>query len=111
MASWTSSDLKLWVTDWGDSSKNIDISSYVFANKEINLIPERIIFNDKTTICFWEDGTKTVVKCASDENFIPEVGVAECIVKKIFGSRAKFLKTVKKAYWQPQNDKKKSSNE
>ena len=50
-----------------------------------NLKIEKVIFNDPATIVFWNDGTKTVVKCQEDDTFDPEKGLAMCIVKKMFG--------------------------
>jgi hypothetical protein len=75
-----------------------------------DLIPKRIIFNGRATIAFWPDDTKTVVRCAKDEKFIPEVGVAEAIVKRVFGGTAKgrerFLRLLKKAQYQDEKKKK-----
>ena len=53
-------------------------------------IPEirRIIFNDPATIVFWEDGTKTVVKCMAGEKFERYAGFAMACMKKMFGSTA-----------------------
>lgn len=42
-------------------------------------------FNDPATIVFWDDGTKTVVKC-KDEEFDPEKGLAMAIAKKFMGT-------------------------
>ena len=64
-------------------------------------IPEKVIFNPPATICYFPDGTKTVVKCADDEEFVEEVGVMACIIKKLFESRNKFKKLVRDAYRQP----------
>lgn len=44
-------------------------------------IVKRIIFNPPATIVFWQDGTKTVVKCQNGEEFDPEKGLAMAIVK------------------------------
>ena len=46
----------------------------------------RVIFNDPATIVLWADGTKTVVKCAKDETFDPEKGLAMAIAKKALGN-------------------------
>lgn len=46
---------------------------------------EKVIFNDPATIVFWNDGTKTVVKCQKLDTFDPEKGLAMCIVKKAIG--------------------------
>ena len=66
-----------------------------------NLIPIRITYSPPATICYFPDGDKIVVKCASDEKYIKEVGVQACIMKKLFGSRQKFLKLVHAGYDQP----------
>lgn len=55
---------------------------------------KRIIFNPPATVIIWEDDTKTVVKCAEDDEFNPEIGVAMCYMKKIYGSRHAFSKKV-----------------
>lgn len=57
---------------------------------------KRIIFNPPATVVIWEDGTKTVVKCAEDDDFDPETGVSMCYMKKIYGSRHAFSKMVEK---------------
>lgn len=62
-----------------------------------------VIFNGPATIVKWFDGTKTVVKCAKDEPFDPEKGLAMAICKKILGtnkSQSNFNDIFKK--WVPQ---------
>lgn len=51
-------------------------------------VPEirKVIFNDPATIVFWEDGTKTVVKCMEGDTFSREMGLAMCICKKVLGN-------------------------
>ena len=73
---------------------------------EKDFIPTKIIFNPPATICYFPDGSKIIVKCASDEEFVEEEGVMACIVKKIFKSRNAFKKLVKNAYRQPKNEPK-----
>jgi|WetSurSiteA1Bulk_404760.scaffolds.fasta_scaffold00361_26 hypothetical protein len=68
-----------------------------FVKKE-DFIPVKIIYNCPATICYFKDGTKTIVKCAEDEEFIKEEGVMACIMKKIFASRNKFKKLVDAGY-------------
>lgn len=60
-----------------------------------NIKIKRIIFNPPATVIIWGDNTKTVVKCAEDDEFNPEIGVAMCYMKKIYGSRHAFSKKVK----------------
>jgi len=42
----------------------------------------KVVINVPATIVFWSDGTKTVVKCAKNERFDAEKGVAMAIAKK-----------------------------
>jgi hypothetical protein len=77
-------------------------------SKNFDIVPERVIINNKTTICIWKDGTKTTVTCSEDDEFVKEVGVAMCIIKKIFPSRSSFLKLVENAYEQPSKKEKKT---
>ena len=42
---------------------------------------KNVIFNDPATIVFWNDGTKTVVKCGKNDTFDPEKGLAMAISK------------------------------
>jgi hypothetical protein len=65
---------------------------------EKDFIPTKIIYNCPATICYFPDGEKEVVKCASDEEYIKEVGVMACIMKKLFKSRNEFKKLVNSGY-------------
>lgn len=64
------------------------------------IIPEikNIIYNDPATIVFWEDGTKTVVKC-KNEKFDPEKGLAMAFSKKMLGNKGNYYNVFKK--WLP----------
>lgn len=57
--------------------------------------PEHVTFNDKTTVVFWKDKTKTIVTCGEHDVFDPEHGVAMAIAHKMFGSKNQFKKFVK----------------
>ena len=61
------------------------------------LEPKRIIKNGIATIVFWNDGTKTIVKCAEDDE--PDDYMAFCAAycKKVFGSNSQLKRTIKKA--------------
>jgi hypothetical protein len=76
-------------------------TSYAFPPKAEDFVPDHVIFNDRTTVVIWKDGSKTIVRCADNEPLIEEVGFAECVVKKLYGSRANFLRIVENAYRQP----------
>lgn len=59
--------------------------------------PRRIIHNGFATIVFWNDGTKTVVKCAEDDE--PDAYMAFCAAycKKVFGSNSHLKRAIKDA--------------
>ena len=67
-------------------------------------IPEikNVIFNDPATIIFWEDGTKTVVKCQDGDEFDPEKGLAMAIAKKAYGNKGNYCNKLKK--WLPKEE-------
>lgn len=67
-------------------------------------IPEikNVIFNDPATIVFWEDGTKTVVKCQDGDEFDPEKGLAMAIAKKAYGNKGGYCNKLKK--WLPKEE-------
>ena len=60
---------------------------------------KRVIFSDPATIVFWEDGTKTVVKCQDCDEYSEEVGLALCIAKKALGNKPNFNNVFRK--WIP----------
>ena len=64
--------------------------------------PKTVIFHPPATIVYWEDGEKTIVKCMEGEEFNPEVGLAMCLAKYIFGKRYKkwFRDALKKGGWE-----------
>lgn len=63
---------------------------------------EKVIFNNPATIVFWSDGTKTVVKCAGDETFDEEKGLAIAISKRVLGNHGNYYNEFKK--WLPEID-------
>lgn len=60
-----------------------------------------VIYNDPATIVFWEDGTKTVVKC-KNEKFDPEKGLAMAFSKKMLGNKGNYYNIFKK--WLPEEN-------
>ena len=65
-------------------------------NKKIENITipavKRIVYHDPATIVFWQDGTKTVVKCMDGEPFEKYAGFCAALAKKVFGSTSKAKK-------------------
>ena len=62
------------------------------------IIPEikNVIFNPPATIVFWNDNTKTVVKCQNDEAFDPEKGITMAFFKKMHGNKGHYFEEIKK---------------
>jgi hypothetical protein len=67
---------------------------------------KRIVFNDPATIVFWEDGTKTVVKCSENETFNPYMGFCAAVTKRVYGNNSRIQKYVKNGFVQPKPGKK-----
>lgn len=57
---------------------------------------KKVIFNNPATIVYWEDGTKTVVKCGKDDTYSEEAGLALCFMKKALGNKGNYNNTFKK---------------
>lgn len=86
----------------------VDYSIWFKNNDSMVLKPilgiEKVIYNKPATIVKWGDGTKTVVKCQSGDNFDPEKGLAMAIVKKLLGNTGNYNEQLKK--WLPKDDSK-----
>ena len=70
---------------------------------------KKVIFNNPATIVYWEDGTKTVVKCGKDDTYSEETGLALCFMKKALGNKGNYNNTFKK-YIKEENNGKDNSN-
>lgn len=57
-------------------------------------LPENVIFNDPATIVYWDDGTKTVVKCQPGDVFSAETGLTTAMLKKYMGNDNTFNRVV-----------------
>lgn len=73
-------------------------NSYIVELTNKSSLPEikNVIFNDPATIVFWEDGTKTVVKCQEEDTYSKETGFAMCLIKKFFDNSNSFNELFKK---------------
>ena len=56
-------------------------------SEEKKLEPEKIIYSNRTTIVFWNDGTRTQSTASLSEISDPEVGFAMCLLKKLYGKK------------------------
>lgn len=53
-------------------------------------------FNNKTTVVWWNDGSKTVVVCQDGDTFDKEKGLAMAIVKRAYGNKGNFNNVFRK---------------
>lgn len=56
---------------------------------------KKVIYHAPATIVYWDDGTKTVVKCDNRDTYSKEAGLALCYMKKILGSSRAFNDVLK----------------
>lgn len=73
----------IWVNTNGLSAKELKTTMCIYKNYNFPEI-KRVIFNNPATIVYWEDGTKTVVKCMDEDVYSPDTGLAMCFMKKLF---------------------------
>lgn len=72
------------------------LPSYLFINAfNAQTKPLNVIFHDPATIVYWNDGTKTVVKCDQRDTYSKEAGLAMCYMKKMCGSSRAFNDVLK----------------
>lgn len=69
-------------------------------NQYLCIRPTKVIFHDPATIVFWNDCTKTVVKCQEGDTYSKEMGLALCFSKKMLGNQSNFNNIFKK--WIPE---------
>ena len=48
---------------------------------------KKVIFQDDYTIIFWNDGSKTSVKCNKEDTYDPEKGLAMALLKELIGNK------------------------
>lgn len=80
-------------TPYSDMFKNITIPTLKL---DMSRKITNVIFNNPATIVFWDDGTKTVVKCQNNETFDPEKGLAMAIAKRFFDNKGSYFNQIKK---------------
>lgn len=56
---------------------------------EVTIAPtiDKVYFNDPVTVVIWDDGTKTIVRCAENNTYDKYVGLAMCYLKRMAGYR------------------------
>ena len=48
---------------------------------------DHVVFNGPAVIVFWKNKTKTIVKCADDDNYSAMAGFALCLLKAMLGNQ------------------------
>ena len=70
-------------------------------NKRLRGLIKRVVFNGPATIVFWNDGTKTVVKCAEGETYDKEKGLLAAMAKKFYENTNIFVEELEKWCGEP----------
>lgn len=76
-------------------------SPFICNDTSVDIV--KVIFNDPATIVFWDDGSKTIVKCQEGDVYDPEKGLAMAICKKTLGNQGNYCNELKK--WLPEKSK------
>ena len=63
---------------------------------------KKVLYKNPATIVFWNDGSKTVIKCQKNDKYDPEKGLAMAILKKMNGNTGCYYKEFKK--WLPKEE-------
>ena len=67
-----------------------------------NTIPEipisRVTYSGDTTVVFFTDGTKTTVKCSSNDTYDRQTAIVYALVKRMFGKIGRYDSKTKKFY-------------
>ena len=69
-----------------------------YSQKDIPALT-KVISSDPATIVFWDDGTKTVVKCQEGDTYSAKVGILYAVIRKCIGegkSYHNFLEQIEK---------------
>ena len=93
----------LWCIKNSHYEVNPVYGKYNLKNTFLGMIT-KVVFNDPATIVFWNDGSKTVVKCNPEDKFDPEKGLAIACMKKLFGNKGYYNDIFRK--WLPEEDEK-----
>lgn len=71
-----------------------DCCDYDLDHIGVEVQPIKVIINNPATIVYWEDGTKTIVKCQKGDVFDIEKGIAMATLKKLSGNDGSYNKYI-----------------
>ena len=81
-----------------EAVKTLDPSKNGRTDEKINIVlspflsPGKVSYSKRTTVVFWKDGTVTSVRCAADDTYDREAGLAYAYLKKLGGNTSNGLK-------------------
>lgn len=94
---WDSSITLTLPQEVGDGVYLTSSTTFTAAPESVGIpVPERVIFNGRTTIVFFSDGSKEIVRCGDFDEYDADAAVAWAIAHKLFGSKSKFKKFVER---------------
>ena len=82
----------------GYSFGKLFIDEYDFMNCRLKI--NKVVYHNPATIIYWNDGTKTVVKCDEDDTYDKEKGFLLCCMKKLYRNKGNYNNELKK--WCPE---------
>lgn len=90
--------VKNFTIDFPPNSVSFGSGSILFSLGSKDKIPKvkKLIFHDPATIVYWEDGSKTVVKCMEGTPFNEYYGFVCALAKKIYGSNSAIDREIQK---------------
>ena len=77
--------METWYISNGDE-KSAKENDWVISCAMNRPMIDDVIFNDPATIVFWDDGTKTVVKCQEGDVYSKENGLEMAMFKRYMGN-------------------------
>ena len=83
-------------------SADLILNLYKIHSQVCNLEIKKVLYKNPATIVFWNDGSKTIVKCQENDAYDPEKGLAMAIIKKVYGNTGHYYKGFKK--WLPKEE-------
>lgn len=87
------SSMETWYISNGDE-KSAKENDWVISCAMNRPMIDDVIFNDPATIVFWDDGTKTVVKCQEGDVYSKETGLAMAMLKRYMGNDNTYNKEI-----------------
>lgn len=77
-----------------DIISTMEVWNKMFSDKKSPSIT-KVLYSNPATIVFWEDGTKTVVKCQEGDKYSYAEGIMHAIIRKMFGNNKQYSDILK----------------